>query len=190
MFAPVRRTTSLEDAVLRLGVHRVRSLVLTSQIVAAPDPAEPGERDRLQLLNDHALETARLARRLAPPAGGDDAFCAGLLHACGRLALDPGRSDGSGETAAQAGAYLLALWGLPREVVEAVARHSGPLRAGVDPGLDLVSVVRLAHLLVESEGLGACGQPCPPGPDPAWLQAAGVLREVAAWRAEQREKAS
>ena len=189
-FAPRRRTTSLEDAVLRLGVQTIRSLVPTSQPVAGPDPAGPGERDGLQLLNDHALETARLARRLAPPAERDDAFCAGLLHVCGHLVPAAGRPGASGEPAARAGAYLLALWGLPQEVVEAVARHSGPVEAGADRRLDLVSAVQLAHLLVESGRICACGPPAPPGPDRAWLQAAGVLEKISAWRAEQSEKAS
>src|SRR5882762_9362880 len=50
-FAPSRRTTSLEEAVLRLGVQTIRSLVLTSRASTGPDPAGPRGPDELQLLN-------------------------------------------------------------------------------------------------------------------------------------------
>ncbi len=186
-FAPSRRTTSLEEAVLRLGVQTIRSLVLTSRASTGPDPAGP---DELQLLNDHALETARLARRLAQPAERDDAGCAGLLHVCGQLALVAGGPHAFGETAAHAGAYLLTLWGLPPEVVEAVACLSGPVEAPPDRHLDLVSAVQVAHVLVESEHIGSCGWSEVPVPDRAWLEAAGVFDEVCAWRAEWRVRAS
>jgi HD-like signal output (HDOD) protein len=191
-FAPSRRTTSLEEAVLRLGVQTIRSLVLTSRASIGPDPARPRGPDELQLLNDHALETARLARRLAQPAERDDAGCAGLLHVCGQLALVAGGPHGFGETSAHAGAYLLTLWGLPPEVVEAVACLSGPVEARPDRHLDLVSAVQVAHVLVESEHIGSCGWSEVPMavPDRAWLEAAGVFDEVCAWRAERRDRAS
>jgi HD-like signal output (HDOD) protein len=189
-FAPSRRTTSLEEAVLRLGVQTIRSLVLTSQASDVAYPAEPGDPGGLQLLNDHALETARLASRLAQPAERDDASCAGLLHVCGHLALVAGDPGAFGETAAQAGAYLLTLWGLPAEVVDAVACLSGPVEAAPDRCLDLVSAVRVAHILVESEHIGSCGWSGGPVPDPAWLESAGILDEVAAWKAERRERLS
>jgi HD-like signal output (HDOD) protein len=192
-FAPSRRTTSLEEAVLRLGVQTIRSLVLTSHTSTSPDLAGASERDELQLLNDHALETARLARRLAQPAERDDAGCAGLLHVCGQLALVAGGPNAfaeTGQTAAHAGAYLLTLWGLPPEVVEAVAGLSDPVEARPDRHLDLVSAVHVAHVLVESEHIGSCGRPEAPVPDRAWLEAAGVFDEVCAWRAERRERAS
>jgi len=192
-FAPSRRTTSLEEAVLRLGVQTIRSLVLAvlaSRASTGPDPAGPGRPDELQRLNDHALETARLARRLAQPAERDDAGCAGLLHVCGQLALVAGGPDAFGETAAHAGAYLLTLWGLPAEVVEAVACLSDPVEARPDRHLDLVSVVQVAHVLVESEHIGSCGWSGVPVPDRAWLEAAGVFDEVSAWKAEQRARVS
>jgi len=189
-FAPSRRTTSLEEAVLRLGVQTIGSLVRTSQASTAPDPTGPLGPEGLELLNDHALETARLARRLAKPAERDDASCAGLLHVCGHLALVAGGPDAFGETAAHAGAYLLTLWGLPPEVVEAVACLSGPVQARPDRQLDLVSAVQVAHVVVESEHIGSCGWSGGPVPDRAWLEAAGVFDEVSAWKAERRDRVS
>jgi HD-like signal output (HDOD) protein/ActR/RegA family two-component response regulator len=189
-FAPSRRTTSLEEAVLRLGVQTIRSLVLTSQASNAAYPAELEDPGSLQLLNEHALETARLASRLAQPAQRDDACCAGLLHVCGHMALVAGDPGAFGETAAQAGAYLLTLWGLPPEVVEAVACLSGPVEAEPERRLDLVSAVRVAHVLVESEHIGSCGWSGGPVPDPAWLEKVGILDEVSAWKAERRERVS
>ena len=49
-------------------------------------------------------------------------------------------------THAEVGAYLLALWGLPIPLVEAVACHHHPLRCGTDE-LCLAGVVHLADAL-------------------------------------------
>jgi HD-like signal output (HDOD) protein len=78
----------------------------------------------------------------------DDAFMSGLLHDVGKLilaanlpqpykeALTAARNNGGsdleaerrafGVTHAEVGAYLLALWGLPFPIVEAIALHHSP----------------------------------------------------------------
>src|SRR5207249_4909272 len=130
-------------------------------------------------LHEHARDTARLAWRRAAPDLRDDAFCAGLLHEIGQLVLasrpdmfvqlvcgreHEGRSlqdaelEVLGVTHAQAGAYLLSLWGFPLEIVEAVAHHGGrPDTASLDRS-NVVAMVQLAHMLVESERSCVCGR--------------------------------
>src|SRR5690606_28699496 len=104
-------------------------------------------------LVDHSVEVAMSARCLAQmegiqPAACDDAFMAGMLHDVGQLVFagaypaqyDHVRQTASdqelalveveiaefGATHAEMGAYLLGLWGLPTDVVEAVAWHHDP----------------------------------------------------------------
>ena len=64
----------------------------------------------------------------------------------------------------------MALWGLPMEMVEAVAFHHRP---GVLPGraLDVVGVVHIARALVGEIPL-----------DEAWLEGAGLAPRLPAWR--------
>jgi HD-like signal output (HDOD) protein len=46
-----------------------------------------------------------------------------------------------------AGAYLLGLWGLPFEVVEAIAHHAEPARIA-QSSFDVLSAVGIAHALL------------------------------------------
>ena len=204
-FAARARITSLEDAIVRLGLPTIRSVVVESGARRRPDPfdpAGPSPRDPIEVVNLRALTTARLARRLAPPEQADDAFSAGLLHECGKLAMAATRPDAlaprcrhhrkasrrSGTEAramARAGAYLLSLWGLPPEVVEAVACHAGPVDVRANEPPDLVTAVQIAHLVATSETVCDCGRPAHPVADVALLQATGTLEAVRRWKAEQ-----
>ena len=206
-FALRSRTTSLETAVARLGIQTLRSLLLRDDLVRAFEIPEGVSADWVALLNTHAVETALLARRLAAPEAGNDAFCGALLLECGQLAFaacrpavfaahqkfrqhePPALADieaGTfGVSHAQAGAYLLSLWGLPHEVVQAVAHPATALAPDTPGRLSAASAIQLAHQLVESESISLCRAPgVPTMPDGA-LASAGVLDEVKAWRARR-----
>jgi len=100
---------------------------------------------------DHSMSVGALATKLAQdenPMAAIDAFTAGLLHDIGEVVLainlpdqfvaaqklveneKISRSESErrvfGTTHAEVGAYLLCLWGLPTQVVEAVAYHHTP----------------------------------------------------------------
>jgi len=160
-----RPVSTIEAAVVRLGTNAVRHLALTFEVFrmwGAPSGAG------FERLERHALLTARIARRLpSKKAIADLAFAAGLLHDAGLLllmgsggesfsaAIDRARSRGVplhvaeaevlGVSHAEVGAYLLALWDLPHDVVEPVALHH--VRAPGEAGDDVVSIVALANLL-------------------------------------------
>ena len=57
-----------------------------------------------------------------------------------------------GATHAEIGAYLLALWGLPDPVVEAVAFHHDPERVQHD-SFDVISAVHVANYLADPRPL-------------------------------------
>jgi HD-like signal output (HDOD) protein/CheY-like chemotaxis protein len=131
----------------------------------------------------NAQRTALVARACAKasdPTQADAAEIAGLLHDCGVLALacTPGSTeamrrgyDGATSPVA-AGAFLLALWGLPDPVVEAVACHRHPGAQHQRHPL-LCSLVHAAHVLAED----------PAGVlDPAVIGPAATPAQLEAWR--------
>ncbi|HEX3593899.1 MAG TPA: response regulator, partial [Polyangiaceae bacterium] len=158
----------LSGIVSYLGVELMKTLVLTVELtsVFAPTTA-PGF--SMTAFQSHSLRVAHIAQRMMERGSlGEDAFLAGILHDVGRLVLAsrcPGpfaealaeqKSSGFtltdaertvfGVTHAEAGAYLLGIWGLPLDLVDAVLCHHGEpaTHSGASP---IARVVYLANLL-------------------------------------------
>lgn len=186
-FGLVRSVSSIEEAIVLLGISTLRSLALTIEIFSAFPGAQrsPGT---LEIEERHALLTARIARRITgDPASAETAFAAGLLHDCGKLVLldrmsvayadaqaraqAEGRPVHEAEKAAlganhaEVGGYLLGLWGLPHPIVEAVAFHHSEARL-TRGTLDTVVAVGVADLLARAAvrdvatDLGGAAVPC------------------------------
>jgi HD-like signal output (HDOD) protein len=87
-----------------------------------------------------------------------------------------------GVTHAEVGAYLLSLWGLPCQVVEAVAHHHQPGRVPQD-SLDAVGIVHIANFLAHEHPMhptsakGSAYQPL----DEAYVESLDVKEQIAAW---------
>jgi HD-like signal output (HDOD) protein/ActR/RegA family two-component response regulator len=164
--------TEVETAVMRLGFRTLKNLLTTLGALETPPPLQPValSADPLQA---RSLSIARLAARMARlPEDASAAYTAGLLCNIGQLVLAHAaperlymteaeatqRSVPShvverstwGATHAEIGAYLLGLWGLPFQIVEAVANHHAPERAA-DDRLGLPQLVWLASCIVEGE---------------------------------------
>lgn len=135
----------------------------------------------------------------------DDTFMAGMLHDAGKLilaanlpqqykeALVAVRGNGGsvlaaeqntfGVTHAEVGAYLLALWGLPLPIVEAIAFHHTPGRCphkelGV---LTAVHVGNSLEHLLQNEDDADCQ------PDRAYLGELNILQKLPEWQALCRQ---
>lgn len=162
-------TKSIHQAVAVLGIEQLRSLALTTSVLAAPK-ARPPVGFSVDALQRSSLRTATLARALAEPACRDEAFASGLLHHLGELvlALSGGADHGAlrervergegvleveldqfGATHADVGAHLLAIWGLPLTIVDAVHFHHDP-GAAPDSARALASVVHVAAALADA----------------------------------------
>lgn len=153
-FGLTRHVGSPEQAVALLGLNTVKTLVLSTQIFSQFEEGRfpPGYMDQLWT---HSLNTALCAKAIALEAGAEamiveDAFMAAMLHDVGKLilmhalpergALALERSAATNDplwkseeellnaTHAEVGAYLLGVWGLPDNIVEAVAFHHFPSR--------------------------------------------------------------
>jgi HD-like signal output (HDOD) protein len=189
-----QRITSIESAIVYLGMNTVRHLALTIEVASCFDAGAFEDFER------HAVLTARIAKRLVPGgASADVAFAAGLLHDAGKLVL-ANRMEGAwaeaercarasgrpiheverevlGANHCEVGAYLLGLWALPHALVEAVAFHHAVERLGDGP-VDAVAAVCAANVLAHAVS---------PGSEPAAAAGVEVLDNlardhVAGWR--------
>ena len=168
-YALPRSVSNLEEAIRLLGSDTLLSLVLAAHIFSSMPP--PGV--KMELLWEHSGQVSALARKIAALQGADrdtQGVCAiaGMLHDIGLLVLlesDPVRylplwkqSDGSeallaeleqetyGMTHGELGALVLSLWGLPTEIVDAVA-CSHRWDESMDPNED--STVALSVMTAE-----------------------------------------
>ena len=172
-FSQGRTIADLRTAVTRLGLSTLRDLVLASEVFSTPT-LSTAERNSLQ---QRALLASRLAARLLPESSAELGATAALLADIGLLL--PGvrneRSEPSlaGDTRpghAEAGAYLLGLWGLPMPIIEAVAFHLQPQRANTR-SFWVTGAVHVALALVNGDPV-----------DEDYLQRAGVLNRLPQWR--------
>ena len=147
-FGLAQRQTSVRQSVAYLGTTLLKGLALTAHVFET-SVIPPIERFSLQALQEHSVLVARVARRLLTDRKrAETAFTAALVHDVGkillaislpepyaevlRVASESARPEHEVElemldvTHAEVGAYLLGLWGLPLDIVEAVAYHHQP----------------------------------------------------------------
>lgn len=150
-FSLPRHISSPEQAVLLLGLDTIKSLVLSLQVFSQFKVKGMPE-NYLSQLWDHSMVTAQTSKKIATEERQDqflidNSFMAGLLHDSGKLVMascfndqyskvisSVGRSpsltekekETFGVTHAEAGAYLMGLWGLPYPIIEAIAFHHSP----------------------------------------------------------------
>lgn len=162
----------VESAIMRLGYRTLRNLTLSL------GDSQPPRTSRATSLSTDALQQrslgiARLASRMVRlPEDESAAYIAGLLCDVGQLVLASAAPERLyvteaesaqrgvpvhvaeqatwGATHAEIGAYLLGLWGLPFQIVEAVANHHAPERGSADR-LGLPQLVWLAACIVDGQ---------------------------------------
>lgn len=153
-FSLPRHISSPEQAVFLLGLDTIKSLVLSIQLFSRFKLKNMTE-DYLKRLWDHSMNTAQSSKRIAGQEKQeqvviDNSFMAGLLHDSGKLVMASCFGEQYGElvssvkdngfiakkekeifdvTHAEAGAYLMGLWGLPHSIIEAIAFHHTPGRS-------------------------------------------------------------
>ncbi|MCX5748353.1 MAG: HDOD domain-containing protein [Proteobacteria bacterium] len=143
-FGSVDRVTSIQRAVAMLGTDTVRGMLLAAEVFRGEAAKE---------LAAHSLLVANLAAKLAPRGFAGDSFLAGILHDLGELIVGDASSNAP-ELHARAGGLLLGLWGLPSEVVTAIAYHHDP-SAAPDPEDETLRALALAEALIVESGAEA-----------------------------------
>jgi putative nucleotidyltransferase with HDIG domain len=202
-----REVFTVEEAVQLLGATVIQSLAMAVPIFSSfrrdRCPQFP-----LDQIWEHSVQTAVLGRQIAgeqslDPHLAEQAFCAGVLHDLGKIILADGlpeeysavlkesRETGTPlieverkhlqATHAEVGAYLLALWGLPIPLVEAVANHHHPRRCGTEE-FCLAGVVHVANVLQHA---GNNHNEMITSPvDADYLRHLGLEKQFELWRSE------
>ncbi len=175
-FGLPNRISSPRQAVTLLGINTLQALILYVQVFSTID--ESGGRTSRAAMDDlwkHSVTVGSLAGEIAlsESAGKkveDDAYAAGMLHDIGKLLLMavPGYNEDMrrcirekqcssqeaeyellGTSHAEAGAYLLGLWGINDSIVEAVAFHHNPSGMSGEKFTALTAVHSADSLLME-----------------------------------------
>lgn len=145
-----RNLTDAGQAINFLGLDTVKSLALGFGVFSQFEKTNLSAQTLSQIWS-HSIAVGRIARSISEqinPSVAGDAFTAGLLHDIGEVVLAVNMPEkfansekliGDGilsrnkaekqifeTTHSEVGAYLLGLWGLPHQVVEAVAFHHKP----------------------------------------------------------------
>ncbi len=186
-FGLPRKITSAEEAVSLLGIEMVSNLVLGASVFTQLDPQVIDEFELDQLWR-HSQSVSALVRRLGQDLGLsrqnlEIPIMAGLLHDLGKLILASRNTEEYRRIVTQAntqsvplfeveaealwchhatiGAYLMGLWGLPLEAVEAVAHHHSPDQQSLEQtgALLVFAANQLYHIVVDPDGIGHSTQP-------------------------------
>lgn len=213
-FGAMQRIVSPGQAATILGLDLLRSLVLSVKAFDAFSESRLAPK-AIQSVWEHSLMVAQFARAILECERCDrtlveEGFLAGMLHESGELVLAASRPDrfaaarvlaerdGSSITSLERrlfgishdclGANLLARWGMPTSVVEAVAFHHGPGQLTGNDFTPLVAVhvadqlatIDLARATVESI----------PGLDRDFLRRIGREARIERWLQACRETAT
>ena len=167
-----RTITDLRTAVTRLGLATLRDLVLASEVFSSSIISE----EKRAQLQQRAMMSARLASRLLPSSSAELGATAALLADIGLLlpgVVEQGQNSEQHQTLghADAGAYLLGLWGLPMPIIEAVAFQLQPGRSNVR-SFWVAGAVHVATALAAGSAV-----------DEQYLANVGVLPKLEQWRA-------
>jgi putative nucleotidyltransferase with HDIG domain len=198
----------VKHAAALLGLNALKPLVLSAgvfrQLEETRVPAALAE----QVL-EHSLAVGCLARRLAEAEGlnrdeADDALLAGILHDIGKLVLADhfGRDyalvclaadktslpllnaelDQFDASHADVGGYLLGLWGLPQDLIEAVAFHHDPAAHELSRFSPLAAVHSANALVHASDDATSDAESSSRKLDRRYLERLRLTHRLPAWR--------
>jgi HD-like signal output (HDOD) protein len=163
--------TSIQAAISYAGLEMIKSLALSACVFSALDASAIAIK-RLQDLQGRSLRKAHFARMLMRESRhADEAFTAALLLDIGQAVLalsapekfeqmiELARCSGRawheveaevfGAAHPEVGAYLLGLWGLPLDLIEAVAYHHTPSRVQ-HANTSVLAAVHVADAVVDA----------------------------------------
>ncbi len=172
-----REITSLTDAIVILGLGRVREVVTSVSVFSAfPEVSGKDEFDRSKFW-EHSIGCGMVARMIADRLGykmeGRE-YVAGLLHDMGKIFMDQyfheefieafdkslkdeipmidAEDSVFGVNHTYIGSWLGRKWNLPSPMIDVISCHHYPLESTVDP--ILTSIVYLSNILCNYKGIG------------------------------------
>lgn len=206
-FGRPQRISDPFKAVGMLGLDMVQTVVLTTSIFEDFSYLN-SKHVSADYMWEHAIITATLCKTIALKEGLDKnnqevAFCAGLMHDIGKLliaaylpesfdsitqymdqhqaTIAEAESQVIGTTHAAIGAYLLGLWGLPLQIIEAVAFHHSPDEYNGDEEISL-AIVHVADAIANSARDVTRGGEIMNRLDSVFLDRTDVMARIDKWR--------
>lgn len=202
VFGLKRAVSGPAEAVMFLGVDTTKSVILLAHTFSYFDQIKEADFS-VESLWKHSITSGNFARWISEAQGEDkartdEAYTAGMLHDIGKLALAANLPDQYsqagmlvcsqgiplweaeervfGVSHAELGASLLAIWGLPLPIVEAVAMHHHPARFFSQDFCPLTAV-HAANAIAHAEGSGSAELPV----DTDYLAQLGLDHRLPAW---------
>ena len=191
-----------------LGLNTLKPLVLTASIFRQLEKSRVST-TFLETVLAHSMAVGGVAKSLAKAEGldrdaVDNTFIAGALHDVGKIILADnfGRDytvlchkakaqetpivdfeiEQFGASHADVGGFLLGLWGLPQEIIEAVAFHHDP-SSSVDESFTPLTAVHVANVLSE-QATDPTLEPAAAIPiDATYLAKLGMSHKLESWEA-------
>lgn len=190
-----------------LGLNTLKPLVLTASIFRQLEESRVSP-SFLEKVLSHSLAVAGISKQLAKTEGldrdtVDNTFIAGALHDVGKIVLADnfGRdytvlghkaaaqqssiveleAEQFGASHADVGGFLLGLWGLPQEIIEAVAFHHDPATS-VDESFSPLTAVHVADVLSKSSNDPALDFTASCEVKQAYLARLGLDHRLEEWR--------
>jgi HD-like signal output (HDOD) protein/ActR/RegA family two-component response regulator len=194
-------------AVGLLGLDIIRAMVLSAGTFSKFDKVR-AKGFSMEDLWQHGMQTAGFAKCLAQANGSplkveEAAFIAGLMHDIGKLVVAANKPDAYEGVLARVaetqedfhqaewtvyqadhaalGGYLLGLWGIPDEVLQAVAYHHTP-QQGRDKGVTALTLVHVANAFSNQGADLVAAEFALMGLDRDYLATAGVWDALPGWR--------
>jgi len=202
----------VKHAAALLGLNTLKPLVLTASIFRQLEESRVSAAFLEKVLS-HSLAVGGIAKQLAQTEGLDrdsidNTFIAGALHDVGKVVLADnfGRNytvlchkakaqqtpivqleiEQFGTTHADVGGFLLGLWGLPQDIIEAVAFHHDPSNSA-DEKFSPLTAIHVANVLSEPPQDGAL-EPTKESPmDETYLDLLGLKNRLESWQAVAQE---
>lgn len=193
--------TDVREATAYLGLNAVRDLVVANEMLRTFETVSPQVQALVDELHEHAIAVAHFARELMTNRQhASEAYVAGLLHDIGLLLLASKMPERFLELQVQTmrsnlplrevelevigahhsdlGALLLDMWGLPSEIVEAVACHHDA-QSVASTGIDAMHAVHIADVVVSNRCEGdVLRWKCDGELDAEYLEEMGVAEKV------------
>ncbi|MBV1914547.1 MAG: HDOD domain-containing protein [Pseudomonadales bacterium] len=206
IFFGSRQVSSIQQAITRFGMSQLKQLILQCSLFKCFE-ATAGAPDFMDTsFWKYSRAVAELSKQISLAEGQhadrpDEAYIAGLMHEIGYLILvsyapdifehlcnlnaDADDSSVAAEHRVfevahnEAGAYLLSLWNIPAQVVEAVYYHHQPCMSDCRD-MNAVAAVHAAAAIICS--YEEAGWPFKTSLDMKYLEEVGVAEKLDGWR--------
>lgn len=165
-FGLSRKVGSIDEAVVMLGMERLKTLVIASGFAGSVTGVEGVDLKKFWAETFRIAEMAKWLAKHSPLVDADTAFATGVVHNIGRLLLhlaEPNRAkavqqliqekkvsrskaeiERFGFTSQDAGRELLIKWHFPQEICEAIVQYRKPMS---EEATHLARVLHLAAYL-------------------------------------------